>query len=911
VRSYLLAILAAGSLPAVQDRPAFKAKTTLVTVPVVVRDRGGRAVGNLPQGAFRLFDNGKLQTVKQFSVEKLGERAQGAAVAAPERFVALVFDDAHLQLGGMNAVDHGFLVLAREAAQRLAGTLDPGDRVAVFTTTGRIALDFTGHRGQLEEALLKLRTTSPSPAPNWDTRASLRVLQAVVRRMSLLPGKRILALISPGFVVYSEHDNLLPDAMDVIENAFRARVVINSLNVRGLDAAGRGPDDILALLSDGTGGTYPGPTNDYDAAFRRAAAAPEYVYVLGFSPNDLKQDGSLHKLKVTLENSRGLDVQSRTSYWDALPGAAPVPEGGQVLVKTAPEPLHEDVAETREMAQALSAAPPPPAPPKDAPEMATRDEAVTFKAKVNLVMVPVVVRDRDGHAVGGLHKENFDLLDRGKRQTISRFTVEKGTGQLAAAGREEKPPAAAPVPAEGAAAAVQAPVNFVAYLFDDIHLKFDDIPQVRDAVIRHVTTALGPADRTAIYTTSGRTSLDFTDDRAKLRATLLALRPNPLSRSMVRDCPDISYYMADRIEKEGENDAMPALALMIQETMACAKLDPRQYDQAREMTLMASRRVLAAGEHETRAALAAVKALVRRVSAMPGRRSIILVSPGFVVTDSLLFDESEAIDRALQLRVIIGALDARGLWTPAEYDASLGGRVDRRLAQYMRMEQTMNNMVLGVLAEGTGGTFIHDSNDFDAGIRALAAPPEYVYMLGFAPPDLKPDGKFHALSVKLNVPGKFTVQARRGYFAPRHTASPEGEAKQEIENAVFSREEIHELPLDVQTQFFKSAEAEVKLSVLAKVDLKQVQFRKEGERNRNDLTLVSALFDRNGLFVSAIRKVIEMRLRDETVAKLQTRPPLTIRTEFTVKPGTYALRLVLRDTEGQLMSTENATVEIP
>ena len=545
------------------------------------------------------------------------------------------------------------------------------------------------------------------------------------------------------------------------------------------------------------------------------------------------------------------------------------------------------------------------------PEMASRDEPVTFKAKVNLVMVPVVVRDSAGHAIGNLRQEDFQLLDKGKRQVITKFSVEKGSGQPAAAGGEEKPPAAAPGITEGAAPP-QAPVNFVAYLFDDVHLRFEDIVPVRDAVARHVATALGPADRTAIFTTSGRTALDFTDDRAKLHETLLALRPNPISRSAVRECPDISYYMADRIDKEGENETLPALALVIEDTIACANLDPqRQRSLAREMVIAATHRTLAVGEHETQVSLAAVKALIRRVSAMPGRRSIILVSPGFLVTDNLLFDESDAIDRALQLRVIIGALDARGLWVPAEYDASRQGRVDPRLAQYMRLEQSTAGMVLGALADGTGGVFIHDNNDFNAGIRALGAPPEYVYMLGFAPPDLRPDGKFHSLTVKLNLPGKFTVQARRGYFAPKHTATPEEEAKQEIENAVFSREEIHELPMDLQTQFFKTSDTEAKLAVLVKVDLKQVRFRKEEGRNRNDLTVVSALFDRNGIFVSGVRKVVEMRLRDETIEKLQTRPPITIRTDFTVKPGAYSVRLVLRDAEGQLMAAQNGVVDIP
>src|SRR5271154_4253391 len=59
------------------------------------------------------------------------------------------------------------------------------------------------------------------------------------------------------------------------------------------------------------------------------------------------------------------------------------------------------------------------------PEIATQETAVTFSSRVNLVSVPVVVRDREGHAVGNLRKEDFQLYDKGKLQVITKFTIEK------------------------------------------------------------------------------------------------------------------------------------------------------------------------------------------------------------------------------------------------------------------------------------------------------------------------------------------------------------------------------------------------------------------------------------------------------------------------------------------------------
>jgi hypothetical protein len=68
------------------------------------------------------------------------------------------------------------------------------------------------------------------------------------------------------------------------------------------------------------------------------------------------------------------------------------------------------------------------APPQNPAEMATREEPATFKARVNLVLVPVVVRDRQGRALGNLKQEGFQLFDKGKSQVIMKCSIEKSAG---------------------------------------------------------------------------------------------------------------------------------------------------------------------------------------------------------------------------------------------------------------------------------------------------------------------------------------------------------------------------------------------------------------------------------------------------------------------------------------------------
>ena len=229
--------------------------------------------------------------------------------------------------------------------------------------------------------------------------------------------------------------------------------------------------------------------------------------------------------------------------------------------------------------------------------------------------------------------------------------------------------------------------------------------------------------------------------------------------------------------------------------------------------------------------------------------------------------------------------------------------------QYDRDAAIANEDVMAELADGTGGTFFHNNNDLEAGLRRVASAPEYYYLLGFAPQNLKLDGSFHKLKVTVKNPAVAQIQARRGYYVPKHAESEIDTAKQQIEDAVFSREEMHELPVELHTQFFKSSDAQAKLTILARVDVQRIHFEKVDGRNKDDLTVVSALFDRNGNFVSGQQKLLKMRLRDETLARLGS--GITIRTNFDTRPGAYFVRLVVRDANGQMMAAANGAVEIP
>ena len=548
-------------------------------------------------------------------------------------------------------------------------------------------------------------------------------------------------------------------------------------------------------------------------------------------------------------------------------------------------------------------------------EMAVKDEATTDKVSesakvrvnVKLVLARVVVREASGHAVGNLHKEDFELSDNGKKQLISAFDAE----QIATApSAEAKNPTAAP---DNTSPAVQKaadfPARYVAYVFDDLRLEFGDLARVREAAQKRID-GLAALDRVAIYSTSGQTLLDFTDDRSKLHQTLDSLRPRPMQVPSANQCPEISFYMADLIVNKNDPQVLQAVVddyLSCQGPVATGPSGSSSALIANASTYVQSmaRSVLSVGQEESRTGLRFLHDAVARMSALPGQRSLVLVSPGFL-TANLDYEYNELIDRALRAQVTISCMDARGLYVViAKGKASHPGE-----ALLDIQSASAESDILAVLANSTGGTFFQNNNDMNEGLRRVSDAPEFWYVLGFKPQNLKPDGRFHTLKVSLTNHQKYDLQSRRGYYAPRHDVDAAEEAKREIEDEVFSNEQLHDLPVALHTQFFKPSGEDAKLTVLAHVDVKRLHYKQVQDRNQNDLTVVTAVFDHNGNFLQSNQKLVQMRWKSETLqAKLGS--GITLKASFDVKPGRYLVRVVARDSDQQVMSAENGTVEIP
>ncbi len=254
-------------------------------------------------------------------------------------------------------------------------------------------------------------------------------------------------------------------------------------------------------------------------------------------------------------------------------------------------------------------------PSSDNQEVSSQDTPTTFKVRVNLVLVRVVVRDASGKVVSGLKKEDFRLFDDRKLQTISSFSLETPETRTASAvtspGATGYSSSADPI----AGKAVVLPQRFVSMVFDDVHLSMEDATFVRNSATRFFGS-LAQSDRVSVNTTSGQFAQEFTDDHEALKKALFGIIPRPLGADGFHDCPDVGYYQADLIVNKSDGQA---LGVATEEAVQCAfNGDEQMVIQAQSLARAAVFRAVAAGDTSSEYAYRHLEDIVRRLASMPG-----------------------------------------------------------------------------------------------------------------------------------------------------------------------------------------------------------------------------------------------------------------------------------------------------
>jgi len=480
--------------------------------------------------------------------------------------------------------------------------------------------------------------------------------------------------------------------------------------------------------------------------------------------------------------------------------------------------------------------------------------SLTLRTQANLVEVPVVVRDGQKRAVDGLTREDFQVYDAGKKQTITAFSKESFTPR-------------------GAAAKEKTGARFVALVMDDLHTGAASLKAAKDAAERFVETSLAPGDQVVVVTTSASASYEFTADVPKLVDEISKVRPH--TQNDAGACPAFSPYQAYVIV----NDLDPEiLGQKMRECYACLHIGcPLERVTALATMVWEPARI------SMKNTLAAIENLVDGMSKAPGQR-IVLLTSAELLTGEVEADIDRLMGKALHAEVIINTLDAEGLTT---------------------MPRAAETDAMAALADGTGGSFYHNNNDLLEGFRELGMAPETMYIIGFTPSDQSADGRFHALKVQLAGGKRYSVRARLGYKAlPAKAVEPEVPLSK-LDSEVLAPDTPTDLPIRFT---WEQRAGPPNITMVMHLDVGSLHFEAKNNCRAQKLTIVVVLTDQSGGFVTGQRIEFSLNLTDATYVQL-TKTDFSAALPLKAPPGNYIVRAVAQDAEGKFTAA-NEKLEV-
>lgn len=418
----------------------------------------------------------------------------------------------------------------------------------------------------------------------------------------------------------------------------------------------------------------------------------------------------------------------------------------------------------------------------------------TFKAKVRVVLLDVVVTAGKDEAVPGLKKKDFEVFEDGKPQTISTFEEHKGAPLT----QIKLPPMPAGIYTNFPTVQNSDSVNVL--LLDALNTQTRDQTYLHTEMLKYLKT-IPPGTRVAIFTLASRLRMvqPVTSDSTQLLAVLNDKKSGIWG-------PHQSALLPSEIEQQANTHAVD---FMIQENQAPQTQPDSVQQEASPIQAMQEFLADTAAfqtESRTRITLQSLQQLARYLSDIPGRKNIIWFSGSFptgILPDpdapdpfssvkELQQEVHETTDVLTANQVAIYPIAAQGLDTEARFQADAseigekrGSLVTRDQITQMRSEQgelASSQASMEMLARDTGGEAYYGSNGLgNALLRVINNGARY-YTISYSTTNPKMDGKFRHVEVKING-GKYKLAYRRGYYADDE--SKEQEARQQESDPLY------------------------------------------------------------------------------------------------------------------------------
>ena len=550
------------------------------------------------------------------------------------------------------------------------------------------------------------------------------------------------------------------------------------------------------------------------------------------------------------------------------------------------------------MAQSQQQSNPPPTPiPAPAPQPPSEqtrpsNQAPPLRTSSDLVRIDVEVTDRNGAPIKGLKPEQFTVTDNGKPQKISTFLY-SDIEAIERAGNEDQKPMTipvdppAPLPEETVSNAVR-DRRLLVLFFDMTSMENDDVFRAHDAAQKFIDKQMTAADLVSIVVYGNKLSVwvDFTNDRKALAIAISGLTSN--AATQLADNP---YAAA----QNGEYD--------VQEyTGAAYTADETEFN-----------------VFNTDQKLAAVEGLANVLGAIPGRKAIVQFTGGITQTGEENRTElRSATDAANRADVAIYSIDARGLFATvpggdATANAATGNSLYTGASVYHQTDQRQDSRdTLATLSSDTGGHAFFDLGDLSQAFPQIQKENGGYYLVGYTlASNIKRDGTYHSIHVKVNAPGA-KVRYREGYYAPRDFQHLEKEDReQQLADALHSENPEVELALAVETTMFRLTDQQAYIPIAAKLSSSTLDWaQKHGQHQLEFDFAAEVRARRNAQIVAHLRDTITVHL-DEQRFQQVNQSSLLYQGGVILAPGIYDLKFVAREDQTGKIGTFEQPIVVP
>jgi hypothetical protein len=218
---------------------------------------------------------------------------------------------------------------------------------------------------------------------------------------------------------------------------------------------------------------------------------------------------------------------------------------------------------------------------------------------------------------------------------------------------------------------------------------------------------------------------------------------------------------------------------------------------------------------------------------------------------------------------------------------------------------------LATLALDTGGQAFFDAGDFSKVFEKIQRDNAGYYLLGFYSADSRRDGKWRELKVRVKGDG-LRVRHREGYYAPKEYGVFTAEDRErQLEEAMRSELPRVELPMALETAWFRLSHNEIFVPVAAKLAPRALQWAQS--RGRREVTFDFALEVREaatGRPAAALRDTVRVRLDEQRFEQVQQRA-LVYQGGVILAPGTYRLKFLARENETGRVGTFERDLDLP